>query len=201
MKTSRTSGEPFSQTALTYLHQLAAERALNPDIVNDDGMLDFFLEATTSQSKAMRFGTEQEENALDLYCKLRKMDMISPGLCRSYRMPFLASSPDGIIVERGIDGCLEVKCPSLSTFSQYVSDVHDGESLLKVNPDYFFQCQAHMLCTGAQFCDFIVYCPFVVNPIHIVRIERDDSACLRIEERAKLAEEYILKFYNHLKTA
>lgn len=67
MKSGRTKDKVFSDTALTYLYQLAGERSLNPEIVKDDNMFTFYLEQTTSQSKAMRFGTEQEENARAMY--------------------------------------------------------------------------------------------------------------------------------------
>lgn len=63
MKSGRSKDKAFSDTAKTYINQLAGERALNPEIVNDDEMLKYYIDQTTSQSKAMRFGTEQEENA------------------------------------------------------------------------------------------------------------------------------------------
>lgn len=201
MKSPRTKGETFSQTALTYLHQLAAERALNPDIVNDDQMLEFYLDSVTSQSKAMRFGTEQEENAVALYSSIRNTQVVSVGLCKHNDLQYLASSPDGVVTEGDTRGCIEVKCPSLSTFAQYVCGITDGDSLLKVNPDYYYQCQSHMLCTGGTFCDFIVYCPFVINPIHIVRVERNEDACNAIVERAQLAEQQINEYLQLLKTA
>ncbi len=48
--------------------------------------------------------------------------------------------------------------------------------------------QNHMACTDAQFCDFVVYCPFVENPIHIVRITRDEEAIELIYKRVQEAE-------------
>lgn len=193
MKNPR-SGGGFSATAKTYLYQLAGERRLNPAIVADDQMLEYFLEQTSTQSKAMRFGNEQEENARQLYCETRGIEVEEVGLCPHDSIPFFASSPDGIISGQDSIGCVEIKCPSISTFSQYCDGVCDNESLLKANPDYYYQTQAHMACTDAQFCDFVVYCPFVCNPIHIVRIERDNTAIAEMESRVKLAEEEIRKF-------
>ena len=40
-------------------------------------------------------------------------------------------------------------------------------------------------------CDFVVYCPFLEKPMHIVRIERNDEDILKIHERISLAEKYI----------
>jgi hypothetical protein len=56
-----------------------------------------------------------------------------------------------------------------------------------------------MACTDAEFCDFIAYCPFVENPIHIVRINRDVDAIAFIEERVQLAETIIEYNYLNLK--
>lgn len=201
MKSGRTKDKVFSDTAITYLYQLAGERALNPEIVADDQMLQYYIDQTTSQSKAMRFGTEQEENARNLYCDITKNEVTEVGLCYHQSIEHLASSPDGIVKEDGKLGCVEIKCPQLSTYTRYVAEIHDNASLQKVNPDYYYQCQNHMACTGAEFCDFIAYCPFVENPIHIVRINRDADAIALIEERVQLAETIIEDNYSNLKRA
>lgn len=198
MKSGRTKDKIFSDTARTYLYQLAGERALNPSIVNDDEMLKFYIDQTTSQSKAMRFGTEQEGNARDLYVEQTGRKVKEVGLCHHATIKHLASSPDGVTVDNDVEGCVEIKCPTLSTYSQYVAEIHDNESLKKVNPDYYYQCQNHMACTGGQFCDFIAYCPFVENPIHIVRINRDEEAIALIEERVALAEKVIEENHQQL---
>ena len=201
MKSGRTKDKVFSDTALTYLYQLAGERSLNPEIVKDDNMFTFYLEQTTSQSKAMRFGTEQEENARAMYVTITGREVKEVGLCHHPKIKYLASSPDGITADGDVMGCVEIKCPTLSTYSKYVAEIHDNESLKKVNPDYYYQCQNHMACTEAQFCDFIVYFPFVENPIHIVRIQRDEDAIALIMERVELAEQIIEENYSQLKRA
>lgn len=201
MKSGRTKDKVFSDTALTYLYQLAGERSLNPEIVKDDNMFTFYLEQTTSQSKAMRFGTEQEENARAMYVDITGREVKEVGLCHHPQIKYLASSPDGITADGDVMGCVEIKCPTLSTYSKYVAEIHDNESLKKVNPDYYYQCQNHMACTEAQFCDFIVYCPFVENPIHIVRVQRDEDAIALIMERVELAEQIIEENYSQLKRA
>lgn len=198
MKSGRAKDKVFSDTALTYLYQLAGERSLNPEIVKDDEMFSFYIDQTTSQSKAMRFGTEQEENARNMYIQITEREVKEVGLCKHPSIPFLASSPDGITTDNKVLGCVEIKCPTLSTYSRYVSEIHDNESLKKVNPDYYYQCQNHMACTNAQFCDFIVYCPFVENPMQITRITRDEEAIAQIEERVALAEVVINDNYKLL---
>lgn len=199
MKTGKS--DAFSTTAKSYLHQVSAERALSRDIVDDDEMLKYYVEQTTSQSKAMRFGTEQEENARALYTDISDCAVKEVGLCKHPTIPYLASSPDGIVIEGKTMGCLEIKCPAPATFSLYVTEIHDNASLLRVNPEYYYQCQSHMACTCGTFCDFVVFCPFEQIPIHIVRIERDNEAIAQIEERVKLAETFIRTFHNNLQTA
>lgn len=198
MKSGRTKDKVFSDTALTYLYQLAGERSLNPEIVQDDNMFSFYIDTTTSQSKAMRFGTEQEDNARSTYIQITGCDVKEVGLCKHPTIPYLASSPDGITSDNNEMGCVEIKCPTLSTYSKYVAEIHDNESLKKVNPDYFYQCQNHMACTNTSFCDFIAFCPFVENPIHIVRIKRDNEEIAQIENRVALAEEVIQENYLQL---
>ena len=55
--------DTFSETAKAYLYQLAAERSMNPAIVNDDELFEMYLYQVDVTTKAMRFGTEQEGKA------------------------------------------------------------------------------------------------------------------------------------------
>lgn len=206
MQKGRSKEEAFSQTAKTYIYQVAGERALSPAIVEDDKMLQFYLEQTSAQSRAMRFGTEQEPNARSLYTELTGNAVTEVGLCHHKTITHLASSPDGIVYEKAADGTetlgnIEIKCPGLAAYTQYVAEIKDNDSLLRVQKDYYYQCQCHMACTGAEFCDFVVFCPFVENPIHIVRITRDNETIDLIEERVLLAEEVINNNYQQLKRA
>lgn len=201
MKGGRGKDEIFSVTAKSYLYQVAGERALSHGIVDDDDMLQYYLDQTNVQSKAMRFGTEQEANARALYAELTGREVHEVGLCVHPLISYYASSPDGIIADGGVRGCLEIKCPSVSTFTQYATEIVDNPSLLRVNPDYFYQCQAHMDCTDSDFCDFVAYCPFMANPMHIVRISRDPEAILQMRERVQKAEEVVVRYQQLLLTA
>lgn len=84
-------------------------------------------------------------------------------------------------------GVIEIKCPNLKTYLTYATSISDNETLKKVVPEYYWQCQAHMSCTSAEWCDFIVFCPFASRPMHIVRIERDEDAINQMLERVTLA--------------
>lgn len=198
MKSGRAKNEVFSSTAKTYIMQVVAERALNPEIVGDDEMLLYYVDQTSSVSKAMRFGTEQEEHARDMYASFRGLDVEEVGLCKHRHIKCFASSPDGIVNDNGVLGCVEIKCPTPSTYAQYKAEIRDNDSLRRVNPDYFYQCMAHMSCTGAQFCDFVVFCPFMAAPLHVVRILRDQDAIASMESRVKFADTIIADKLNEL---
>lgn len=191
MKTGRSKDKLFSDTASSYLYQLAGERILNRELIADDEMFGYFLDQTTTSSKAMRFGTEQEASARKFYAQSLGYEVEEVGLCVHPSIPYFASSPDGMVNDNGTIGCVEIKCPNLNTFAKYCAEVFTPDDLLKVNPDYYYQCQSHMACTGASFCDFIVFCPFVETPIHVVRIPRNDEAISNMLTRVHAAENII----------
>lgn len=189
MKTSRKAGEVFGDTAKTYLYQLAAERSMNQEIIEDDDLFTLYIQQVEASSKAMRWGNEQEEHARRLYSKITGRCISEVGSCRHDIIPYFASSPDGICEEE--KGCLEIKCPIQSTFMKYKSEIHDNDSLKDVNPTYFYQCMSHMMCTDSDWTDFIIYCPFQKDPINIVRIYPDDKVFQELETRIELANEFI----------
>ncbi|MCH5202947.1 MAG: YqaJ viral recombinase family protein [Oscillospiraceae bacterium] len=198
MKSGKSKSELFGQTAKSYIYQIAGERNISPEIRDNDELFQVYLDVTSVSSKAMRWGSEQEENAKRLYEDITQREIKPTGLCTYQDVPHFASSPDGLVQEDGVLGCVEVKCPQLPAFTQYVSEITDNETLYKTNPDYFYQCQAHMACTGAMFCDFIVYSPFVETPIHIVRITRDDTIIKNMVERVKEANKMIDEIHSQI---
>lgn len=192
MKSSRKKDEMFGDTAKSYIYQLAAERNMNPAIVEDDESFDMYLQQVGFSSKAIEWGNIQEENARRLYIKITGRNMVETGLCVHPNIPNFGSSPDGYYYgENGEKGVLEIKCPNQNTFMKYKIEATDNAGLLSVKPEYFFQCQSHMMVTGANWCDFVVYCPFQSNPIHIVRINPDYSCFAMIEKRICAANEII----------
>ena len=59
----------FSDAAKTYIYQIAGERFMDPDIINDDYTFEIYLQQVNVNSKAMQWGNEQEEYARNLYAK------------------------------------------------------------------------------------------------------------------------------------
>lgn len=191
MRESRQGG--FSDTAMSYVYQVAATRSMNERVVESDTLFADYLEATSVETRAMRWGNGQEDNARRLYARLKGYRVEERGSVEHPTIPYFASSPDGWIADdgRGQSGCLEIKCPGQDTYTRYRAEVRDNETLKRVKPDYYWQCQAHMMCSGASWCDFVAYCPWQARPIHVVRILPSPDDMDRLEERVRQAEEII----------
>lgn len=197
MKSGRKKEELFGDTAKSYIYQLASERGMNKGIVENDDLFREYLECVNVSTKAMEWGTEQEEAARCLYQRITGREIEETGSCQHPTIRHFASSPDGIYSDDKEIGCLEIKCPTQATYMRYRDLIHDNQSLLDVKPEYFYQCMAHMMCNQADWTDFVCYCPFQANPIHIVRIlpekEVFDAMEKRINEANKLIDEILNK--------
>lgn len=185
--------EDFSDTAKSYIYQVAAERSMNPAIINNDDAFADYLDTVNIETKAMKFGTEQEADARNLYSMLTKRKVVEVGSCRHPTIPYFASSPDGFLYdeETGVRGCIEIKVPSQSTFMKYKSEVKDNDSLLKVKYEYFYQCMAHMMNCEADWTDFVVYNPYQIKPVHIVHILPDKEVFDEMEKRIRMANDIV----------
>lgn len=182
----------FTDTAETYLMQLAAERTMNPTVINDDLQFETYLRQVNVTTKAMQWGTDQEAQARKLYEQITDTHTVELGSCKHPTVDHFASSPDGFIYDEdtGTKTCLEIKCPIQSTYIRYCQ-IQTPEDLKKVKPEYYWQCMAHMACTGAQRTDFIAYSPWQQSPIHIVTIPRSEAEITSMLDRVRLADDFI----------
>lgn len=201
MKASRTKGEVFGDTALAYLRQLAAERMMNPAVVADDELFSQYIDSVDVSSRTMRFGSDMEQYARDLFVKTTGFTVRQVGSARHDTIPDFAASPDGLIYngDDRVSAVLEIKCPKQSTFIQYAATVHDAPSLRQANPMYFWQTLAEMMCIDVPLCYFCVYCPWQSSPLHTARIRRDTEAEEQLTERVLLADEYIEQLISDIK--
>ncbi|MCF0209587.1 MAG: YqaJ viral recombinase family protein, partial [Bacteroidaceae bacterium] len=154
----RTKGEEWTDKAKTYIATIEGQRSMNPMYIVDDELFEEYLQIHTATSKYMDFGTEQEEFARSEYERVSGNKVEETGMVLHPTIKNFASSPDGLI-DSG-KGCIEIKCPKQETFVGYRTYIHDGDDLLKYKKEYAYQIQAHMMCTGAEYCDFICYCVF-----------------------------------------
>lgn len=193
MKSGRGKDDIFSKDALTYINEIVAERMLNPSVVMVDDLFEEYLMQVTATSKAMAWGNDQEMNARGMYASVTKRKVTSCGAIQMFS--YFADSPDGLCLDD--DGAVEIKCPANKTHTEYLASVHDAEGLKAIKPEYYWQCMAHMAASGAEWCDWMSYCPFNKKPLHIVRLERDSSAIAlmldRLEQAEAIAQEIITK--------
>lgn len=197
MKSGRGKDEVFSKGALTYITEKVAERMLNPSVVMMDDLFEEYLMQVTASSKAMAWGNDQELNARTMYSKFTGRKVTSCGAIQFCE--FFADSPDGLVLDE--NGTIEIKCPSNKVHTEYLAQVHDAESLKAVNPEYYWQCMAHMVAASAEWCDWMSYCPFSSKPLHIVRIDHDGDAIGQMLTRVAMAEEVAKDIMNKIKTA
>lgn len=106
---------------------------------------------------ATEWGNEHEIDAIVAYEIETGNHVESAGLVQHPELPYLASSPDGLVGEKG---CIEAKCP----YSKKLFSIHD-------RPDYMAQAQCVMHCCEREWCDFIVWIPG--EPLQIERVEID----------------------------
>lgn len=200
MKSGRKKDEVFSDTAKSYLYQVAGERLFNPTFLNDDGIFQDYLDLTSVSTKAMQFGSDQEDAAKALYMQMNfpEGEIAELSSCKHDTIPYFAASPDGAIYSRdgGDIKIIEVKCPNINTYMEYRTLIHDAASLKEVEPKYYWQMMAEMSCTGAASGIFITYCPWLSKPIHWAEIERNGDDVMLMEARVMLANEFIDEIIN-----
>ena len=185
MKKGRSSY--FGEDAMSYILQLAFERSLSEDILNDDAEFEEYLATVNVETKSMRFGSEMEATARMVYCDRNNVKCEEVGLCEHFDIENFASSPDGIVntAEGRVE--LEIKFPTSAVFMKYFHEVKDNETLKKIKPEYYYQCMAHMMCTGAVRTDFIVFNPFHKVGIKVIPILPDEKVFDEMRERIEEA--------------
>lgn len=194
----------WSQTALTYLYELAGERMFDPDFLDDDDVLQDYIDSTAHVSKAMQWGIEQEDAAknafLEAYFPDGQGEMAEVSSCKHDTIEWFAASPDGILLDRrtGEQCVMEVKCPTIAVYMKYRSGIKDAGTLKAVEPKYYWQVMAEMSCTGTGTAYFIAYNPWLTDTLHVVRIERDEDAIAALEDRVRRANAVIKGIIDNL---
>ena len=200
MKSGRKKEELWSDTAKSYLYQIAGERLFNPVFLNNDDVFQDYIDQTSFTTKAMQWGSEQEDAAKSLYMTMNfpEGEIVELSSCQHDTIPHFAASPDGAIYGRDKEDIriIEVKCPNINTYMKYRSLIHDAASLKETEPKYYWQMMAEMSCTGAKSGIFITYCSWLSKPIHWAEIERVAEDIRLMEERVILANQFIDEIIN-----
>ena len=139
----------------------------------------------------MKYGIEQEPNAISYYSKCKSIDVKSSGLWIHKKYHHLGANPDGLIWENNyLVGIVVVKCLKIlkgHTIQKFIDSfengkisdqvktqcfhVNGGNLVLKKSHSYYFQVQLQLLITEAKYCDFILYSN--AGDAHIERIYKD----------------------------
>ncbi len=197
MKSGRKKDEIFGDTAKSYLRSLTADRLLNRAVFDDDELYQGYIDRKFSGSKATRWGHEWEDEAKDTFFREREIpeeDIMLVGSCAHDTIPNFAASPDALIKVDGKLKVIEVKCPNSDTFVKYALEIHDWESLKAVKPEYYWQMQAEMDCTGAGSGIFIAYDPHLSKSMHTALIMRNEVDIKLMEERIIAADSLIEEY-------
>lgn len=189
MVRSKKKGQIFGDTALSYIYKKMAERDLIDEIKFDEDVFNEFQYINSVSSRAMQFGTDNEPLARKLIIKELGETFEEVGSIPHPNVEWFSSSPDGLSSNRNI--CLEIKCPTIETFMKYKCCVHGGESLKDENPLYYWQVMSHMAVTGAAFCIFVVFNPFLKHPLHWFKIPRNEADVCLLECSVRDANDYI----------
>ena len=186
MKRGRDKDAEWSADALAYIKEIVAERLINPTILAIPDLFEQYLDFSVATSKMMAWGNDHEKEALGAYVSITGRNITSCGSLPHAEIATFWDSPDGVLLDD--DGVVEVKCPATKTHADYLVSVHDAEGLKQCNEVYYWQVMAHMAVTGASWCDWMSYCPFLMPALNIVHVERDDEAIGQMLERIKRAE-------------
>lgn len=166
---ARTKGGGVSASRENYKAELVLERLTG---VQHEGF----------QSAEMRWGKEQEPEAVTAYEFDRNLDTSKISFVDHPTIPMSGASPDRLVGDAGL---LEVKCPLPK---QHLAWLLGGT----VPSEYVKQMTWQMACTGRRWCDFVSYHPRFPVPMQlfVVRLDRDATEIVRIEAevRAFLAE-------------
>ena len=178
MTKARKAGE-VSATAQKEIYRLRAERRLKKEYLTD--LFQEYLDRNAINSKAMEFGKMTENEARLMYqgetlTKVTEVAFIVPD--EDDLGDFWGDSPDGVIFDKShkLVGCIEIKCPKSETFIEYSDRFDNGETLKTIEPKYHWQVCNHLAVSGAEWCDFIIYDPMLIDGYKSVRINRADIA-------------------------
>jgi hypothetical protein len=172
--TGRRKEDEFSQTGMSYIYQVAAER-LGSYLHEFDGA-------------PVRWGNEYESEALLAYLTRRGiLDVVSLKTgtqCFCELGDYAGGTPDALIDD---DGCVEIKCPY--TPQEHMRTVYENT----VPEKYVWQVHGHMLVTGRKWCDFISFDPRIDadKRLHVIRVERNEPMLATLAARLIRANEVV----------
>jgi hypothetical protein len=118
-------------------------------------------------SEAMQWGTDHEDEAVQVYTAHTGIEMERVGFCTHDDFEYLGMSPDRLTPDR--TGGVEVKCPNTKN---HIRTIRMGGL---PNEHKYQILQYFLINEKMQWLDFVSYDPrFAPRPIYIHRVTRDE---------------------------
>lgn len=189
--------EQFGKTALSYIYSIVAEMNIADWILeNEDNFYTFWIPRTSLKGAALDYGHDNEDYAIKEYEKETGYTTSKVGFVERKDVPMFGDSPDRNVYLKDETGCVEVKCPFSPTEHIRYCTIKSDKDLLKIKPEYYWQCHYHIFANDASWCDFVSFDMYSKKTINIVRIQRNEEICNRINTRLKEARELALNILN-----
>jgi exodeoxyribonuclease (lambda-induced) len=156
------------------LHKIARRKKDgNPYASYEDYRAEIALERLTGRAAdhfvtpAMEVGTAREPEAALAYAMETGAELAFSDFVPHPTIEAMGASPDRLV---GSEGLVEIKCPQPKAHFDFLMTG-------AIKPEYYWQCQAQMACTGRKWDDLFYYNPDF--PPHLqtkrIRIERNDD--------------------------
>lgn len=155
-------GSAPSKTGQAYAFEIASE--ILTGRTAEEGFSSFYMDR----------GKQLEDEARKSYSFITGRSVEQAAFAYLNETRRVGCSPDGLV---GNDGLIEIKCPKLSTHSDYWLNAEGCPS------EYIAQVQGQMWVCDRQWCDFVSYHPNSPEMTHIVRVERDPEYIEELAEK------------------
>lgn len=160
------------------------------DKTNRTNVVKDLLYSTFKGNVYTEYGQENEPTAIRLFEQITGKKVAKSGLVVHKSYPYLAASPDGIVVQE--NALIEVKCPYKARESSVeeacqkkeitFATFEEGKLKLKREDKFYYQVQGQLHVTGAVCCYFVVWTP---KDIAYQVIEKDEDCWERMFPKLK----------------
>lgn len=164
--------------------EIMAQTKSGPSASRDNYLADLVLERLNGVrqegyvSDAMKYGTDMESQARELYAFMVDQDVIETGFVRHPSIPCAGASPDGLC---GLTGLVEIKVPQPAGHLRTIRSK-------RVPRKYVYQMMFQLACTGRQWCDYVSYNPTFPphRQLYVERVRRDDAMIAELEAAVRV---------------
>jgi len=180
MKNGR-GGDIWGETCKKVIYRVVAERSMSPG-----GIESYVENMMKKEFLQTNWGNIYEPEARELFAKYSGLDVKETGSIKSELMPYFASSVDGLAGSTPV----EIKCP----FDPIKHEINLGmPDIIGSKSEYFWQMQAHLIITGAEYCFFVSYDPRrnEREALKVMECHRDEEAISAMTDKLQKAEHIV----------